>query len=150
MAPATPSPLNLPEEARAGMSGPNVSEVVIAALKQVLTFKPVSREDAEQLVSDAVRASPAARAAWPRLTSLEDISVAVGQINVPTLVISGTKDKVDPVETLKRELLPRLSSVILQVLSDVGHLSPLEAPKEVAQQLDSFAKGLQLKHLASR
>jgi pimeloyl-ACP methyl ester carboxylesterase len=146
VAPAPPSPLNLPEETRVNMSGPNVSEVVTAALKQVLTFKPISREDAELLVSDAVRASPAARTAWPRQTSLEDITSAVGLINVPTLVISGDKDKVDPVETLKRELLPRISGAVLQVLPDVGHLSPLEAPKEIALHLDSFAKELQSKH----
>jgi pimeloyl-ACP methyl ester carboxylesterase len=146
VAPAPPSPLNLPEETRVNMSGPNVSEVVTAALKQVLTFKPLSREDAELLVSDAVRASPAARTAWPRQTSLEDITRAVGQINVPTLVISGDKDKVDPVETLKRELLPRISGAFLQVLPDVGHLSPLEAPREIALHLDSFAKELQSKH----
>jgi len=78
-------------------------------------------------------------------TSLEDITSAVGQINVPTLVISGDKDKVDPVETLKRELLPRISGAVLQVLPDVGHLSPLEAPKEIAHHLDSFAKELQSK-----
>lgn len=146
VAPAPPSPLNLPEETRVDMSGPNVSEVVTAALKQVLTFKPIGREDAELLVSDAVRASPAARTAWPRQTSLEDITSAVGQINVPTLVISGDKDKVDPVETLKRELLPRISGAALQMLPDVGHLSPLEAPKEIALHLDSFAKELQSKH----
>jgi len=146
VAPAPPSPLNLPEETRVNMSGPNVSEVVTAALKQVLTFKPISREDAELLVSDAVRASPVARTAWPRQTSLEDITSTVGQINVPTLVISGDKDKVDPVETLKRELLPRISGAVLQVLPDVGHLSPLEAPKEIAHHLDSFAKELQSKH----
>src|SRR6202453_4965218 len=146
VAPAPPSPLNLPEETRVNMSGPNVSEVVTAALKQVLTYKPISREDAELLVSDAVRASPAARTAWARQTSLEDITSAVGQINVPTLVIAGDKDKVDPVDTLKRELLPRISDAVLQVLPDVGHLSPLEAPKAIAHHLDSFAKDLQSKH----
>ena len=146
VAPAPPSPLNLPEETRVNMSGPNVSEVVTAALKQVLTFKPISAEDAELLVSDAVRAWPTARTAWPRQTSLEDITSAVGQINVPTLVISGDKDKVDPVETLKRELLPRISGAVFQVLPDVGHLSPLEAPKEIALHLDSFAKELKSKH----
>ncbi len=68
---------------------------------------------------------------------------------MPTLVISGDKDKVDPVETLKRELLPRISGAVLQVLPDVGHLSPLEAPKKIAHHLDSFAKELQSKHQSS-
>ena len=50
------------------------------------------------------------------------------------------------IETLKRELLPRISGAVLQVLPDVGHLSPLEAPKEIAHHFDSFAKELQSKH----
>jgi pimeloyl-ACP methyl ester carboxylesterase len=146
VAPAPPSPLNLPEETRVNMGGPNVAEVVTTAIKHVLTFKPISREDAESLVADAVRASPVARTAWPRQTSLEDITSAVGHINAPTLVISGDQDKVDTVEALKRELLPRIPGAVLQVLPGVGHLSPLEAPQEIARQLDSFAKELQSKH----
>jgi pimeloyl-ACP methyl ester carboxylesterase len=147
VAPAPPSPLNLPEETRIMMGGPNIGEVVTAAIKQVLTFNPITREDAELLVSDAVRASSAARTAWPRQTSLEDITSQVARINVPTLVISGDQDKVDTVETLKRELLPRIPGAVLRVLPDVGHLSPLEAPNEIAAHLDNFAKKLRFKDL---
>jgi len=128
------------------MSGPNVREFVTMAVEKMLTSKPISHEDVELLVADAIRGSPAARAAWGRQTSLEDITEAVGHIDTPTLVISGEHDKIDPVETLKRELLPRIPGAVLQVLPDVGHLSLLEAPKEIARHLDTFAKGLQSKH----
>jgi pimeloyl-ACP methyl ester carboxylesterase len=146
VAPAPPSPLHVPEELQVKMESPNVHvvrEVVTMAVKQILTHKPLSREDAEQMVSDAIRGSVAARIAWGRQTSLEDITDVVGHIDKPVLVISGEHDKIDPIENLKRELLPRIPGAVLQVLPDVGHLSPLEAPKEVARYLETFARNIQ-------
>ena len=98
------------------------------------------------MISDASRGSVAARTAWGSQTSLEDITGAAGHIDKPTLVISGELDRIDTIETLRRELLPRIPGAVLQVLPDVGHLSLLEAPKEIARHLDTFAKGLQSKH----
>jgi pimeloyl-ACP methyl ester carboxylesterase len=143
VAPAPPSPLNIPEEIRAAMAGPNVREFVTKAVGQMLTHQPLSREDSELLISDALRGSPAARAAWGRETSLENIAEAVSRIDIPTLVISGEYDKIDRIEDLRRELLPRIPGAVLQVISDVGHLSLLEAPKEIAHHLDAFAQGFQ-------
>jgi pimeloyl-ACP methyl ester carboxylesterase len=148
VAPAPPSPFKVPEELLAPMAGPNVREFVIKAVEQMLTHIPLSREDSEMLISDALRGSPAARAAWGRQTSLENITDAVTRIDTPTLVISGEYDKIDRVEDLKRELLPRIPGAVLQVLPDVGHLSLLEAPKEIARHLDAFAQDLQSKHEA--
>ena len=143
VAPAPPSPLNIPEEISTAMAGPNVREFVTKAVEQMLTHKSLSREDSELLIADALRGSPAARAAWGRETSLENITEAVGRIDVPTLVISGEYDRIDRVEDLKRELLPRIPGAVLEVLPDVGHLSLLEAPKEIAHRLDTFAHEFQ-------
>jgi len=117
------------------------------ALEQMLTYNPLSREDAELMISDAIRGSADARAAWGRQTSLEDITDAVSHIDAPTLVISGDHDKIQPIETLRRELLPRISGAVMQVLPNVGHLSPLEAPEEIARRLDCFAQGASVQAL---
>jgi pimeloyl-ACP methyl ester carboxylesterase len=146
VAPAPPSPFIVPEELRVQMGGPNVREFVTMAAEKILTYRPISREDVELLVSDAIRGSVAGRTAWGRETSLEDITDAVGHINAPTLVISGEHDKIDTVENLKRELLPRIPGAVLQVIPDVGHLSLLEAPQEIARHIDTFAKDLQSRH----
>ena len=130
------------------LEGPNVREFVTMALGQMLTYKPLIREDAELMISDAIRGSADARAAWSRETSLEDITDAVRHIDAPTLVISGDHDKIQPIETLRRELLPRVSGAVMQVLPNVGHLSPLEAPEEIAQRLDSFAQGASVQALS--
>jgi pimeloyl-ACP methyl ester carboxylesterase len=146
VAPAPPSPFNVPENLRAMMGGPKVREFVTMALEQMLAHKPISREDAEMMISDASRGSVAARTAWGSQTSLEDITGAVGHIDKPTLVISGEHDKIDTIETLRRELLPRIPGAVLQVLPEVGHLSPIEAPSEIARHLDIFAQDIESRH----
>jgi pimeloyl-ACP methyl ester carboxylesterase len=61
-----------------------------------------------------------------------DISDIVGNINVPTTVIVGDADKVETEPLLRREFVPRISGTEFIVLPGVGHLSPLEAPSELA------------------
>lgn len=58
-------------------------------------------------------------------------------------MISGKYDKIDRVEDLKRELLLGIPGAVLEVLPDVGHLSLLEAPNEIAHRLDTFAQDFQ-------
>jgi hypothetical protein len=51
VAPAPPSPFIVPEELRVQMGGPNVREFVTMAAEKILTYRPISREDVELLVS---------------------------------------------------------------------------------------------------
>jgi pimeloyl-ACP methyl ester carboxylesterase len=63
-------------------------------------------------------------------------------IGVPAIVISGAHDRVDPPDVLRRTLLPRLPQATLHVLPGVGHLLPLEAPREVAALVGGFARSV--------
>lgn len=75
----------------------------------------------------------------------EDISAATASIDAPTIVISGELDQVDSVATLEAELLPRLPHAAMHVLPGVGHLSPLEAPFDVAQLIAQFVAAIEAK-----
>ncbi len=57
---------------------------------------------------------------------------------MPTLLIAGELDQVDPVETLRAELLARIHHAVMSVLPETGHLSPLESPREVAALISEF------------
>ena len=57
LASAPPSPFTVPEQLRVMMSGPNVREFVTMAVEKMLTSKPISHEDVELLVADAIRGS---------------------------------------------------------------------------------------------
>ncbi|UPG92575.1 alpha/beta fold hydrolase [Luteibacter aegosomatissinici] len=133
VAPATPTPLALPAEVLAGFASVYDSrESIEGALENMLVAQPLPERLHEQVVADSLGGAPAAKAAWPLSISQEDISEAIAHINVPTLVLSGSDDKVDPTDTLKANLLPLLPHAELKVLPGHGHLLPLEAPAEVA------------------
>ncbi|MES2073166.1 MAG: alpha/beta hydrolase [Pseudomonadota bacterium] len=143
VAPATPTPLALPPEARASMQSAYLSrESVGMALDHMLTAKPLAAAQREQVIADSLRGAPQARDAWPTSTSLEDISNLVGAIEVPVAVVAGELDRVDTVPVLKAELLSRVSQAKLHVLPGTGHLSPLESPVEVAAAIVEFIQSL--------
>ncbi len=68
----------------------------------------------------------------------EDIRSEVGRIDVPTLVLSGDKDQIDPTARLREELIPRIPGSRLHVVPEVGHLPMLEAPDDVARAIEGF------------
>ena len=143
VAPSPPSPMIMPAQARELMAGAYASrEAVEASIDTVLTAKPLSAEDREQVIEDSLRGAPQAKAAWPRSTSLEDIAAQVGDIAVPTLVIVGAVDRVDPPIRLRAELLPRIPQAVMHVLPGTGHLSMLESPDAVARLIADFANNL--------
>jgi pimeloyl-ACP methyl ester carboxylesterase len=140
VAPSPPSPMSMPTEAREMMAGAYASrETVEATIDNVLTAKQLTTEDREQVINDSLRGAPAAKVAWPRAASIEDITANVGLIDVPTIVIAGELDRIDTPETLKRELLSRVLQATLHVVPGTGHLAMLESPEDVTRLIDSFA-----------
>ncbi len=143
VAPSSPSPLHLPLDVCQGMVSAYASrESIIATVEQVLAAKPLAPEDLEAVVFDSLRGASTAKAAWTLAASQEDIKHTVSAIAVPTLVISGEEDLVDPTSILKQELLPRIPQATLHILAGVGHLSPLEAPHEIASLIRTFVAPL--------
>lgn len=146
VAPSPPSPLLLSEEQRSTVAGAYQSrESVEFVIDNVLTGKPLDAAAREQVIEDSLKGAPQAKAAWPEIAMLDDITAAAESIDVPTVVISGELDQVDRIETLQAELLPRIPHAAMRVLPGVGHLSPLEAPTEVAQIIASFVAAVENK-----
>lgn len=75
------------------------------------------------------------------ILSRKDSRGDLKNISVPTLVIGGENDKVTPVEKA-REMAEKIPNARLVVYEGCGHLSPLECPDEVNQELKE--------HLTSR
>jgi pimeloyl-ACP methyl ester carboxylesterase len=144
VAPSPPSPMLLTDEQRATLSGAYQSrESVEFVIDHVLTAKPLDAACREQVVEDSLKGAPQAKAAWPNVAMREDITAAVTSIDVPTIVISGELDQVDRVATLQTELLPRIPHAAMHILPGTGHLSPLEAPNEVARIIGTFAAAIE-------
>ncbi|NKJ49828.1 alpha/beta hydrolase [Burkholderia sp. SG-MS1] len=144
VAPSPPSPTPLSDEQRATLTGAYQSrESVEFVIDHVLTAKPLDAACREQVIEDSLKAAPQAKAAWPNVAMREDITAAVASIDVPTIVISGALDQVDRVATLEAELLPRIPHAAMHVLPGVGHLSPLEAPAELARVIATFIAAIE-------
>ncbi|WP_321926619.1 alpha/beta fold hydrolase [Paraburkholderia guartelaensis] len=144
VAPSPPSPMILSDEQRATMTGAYQSrESVEFVIDHVLTAKSLDAARREQVIEDSLKAAPQAKAAWPNVAMREDITGAVASIDVPTIVISGELDQVDRVATLQAEVLPHIPHAAMHILRGTGHLSPLEAPADLARIIARFVGAIE-------
>ena len=125
-------PIAAPKEQRDAMLESYQSSAGVESALSILTSRQLSPELRRQVIDDTLSGVPAAKAAWTQAGMMLDISAVVGDINVPTTVIVGDADKVETEFLLRRELASRISGTEFIVLPGVGHLSPLEAPSELA------------------
>jgi 3-oxoadipate enol-lactonase len=143
VAPSPPTPTVPQQEQREALLHAYDSTDSIAYVRDhILTALPLTEEQRAQVIEDSLRGAHQARRAWPTEMMPEDIRSDVSLINVPTLVLSGERDQVDPPERLRQELLPHIAGAELQVLPNAGHLSMLEAPKAVAHAIEQFVATL--------
>ena len=143
VAPSPPSPTVLPKEQReALLHAYDTHESVAHVRDHILTAAPLTDTQKERVIEDSLRGAPAAKQAWPTQAMLEDIRSDAHRINVPTLVLSGERDQVDPTSRLREEVLPCISGSQLQVLPHTGHLPMLEAPEAVARAIRQFVAKL--------
>lgn len=143
VAPSPPTPMLLSDAERATLAGAyQTRESVEFVIDNVLTAKPLDVAQRGQVIENSLKGAPQAKAGWPNLALPEDISSEVTAIVTPTIVISGELDRVDRIETLQAELLPRIPHASLHILPETGHLSPLESPVEVASIIGRFADAL--------
>ncbi|MEU8951934.1 alpha/beta hydrolase [Streptomyces sp. NPDC048489] len=137
--PATPGPVGItPEWQEAVKHVYDSVGAVEQAIDGLLTNRPLSDELRRQICEDSTRPGEEVRWAWPLHGAVEDISAGLDAIEVPALVLAGSHDKVSPPETLREHLLPKISEADFVELEDIGHLSPLEAPHDVAAHISEF------------
>lgn len=135
IAPAPAHPVVTPQDQRLLAEAYADAEAAIGALDHVLTHRPLPEALREQVIADSLAGTRAAHEAWALDSIARDISATVGRIEVPVLVLAGEHDRVDPPEVLREHLLPHLPTATLRIIPDTGHLSPLENPRALADQL---------------
>ncbi len=119
----------------------NGTEPVAAAMLPNLFAEPTTpaRQAAIEETRQAVlRTSPEGIAAASLGMSVRpDVTADLPSINVPTLLIVGEDDRISTVEEM-RGIADAIPSAELSVISDAGHMSPLENPSAVNAAIRSF------------
>jgi pimeloyl-ACP methyl ester carboxylesterase len=140
VAPSPPGPTVLSDEQREALLHAYDSRESVAYVRDsILTALPLTDVQKQRVMEDSLRGAPAAKRAWPTQAMLEDIRSDARLINVPTLVLSGEHDQVDPTSRLRDEVLPCIAGSQLQVLPGTGHLPMLEAPDVISGAIRGFA-----------
>ena len=93
VAPSPPVPMAISEEQRKQMiEAYGTRQGVGGLIQHVLTALSIPQKLHEMIIEDTLRGPPQAKRTWPEVGMIEDISPAVGNINVPTLVLRGGND----------------------------------------------------------
>jgi pimeloyl-ACP methyl ester carboxylesterase len=134
-APAEPPPAITPQFQQQLAHAYDSAETVTHAVDHVLTAIPLEASLRAAVIEDSLSGVAEARTEWPLHGIAEDITAAARRISVDTTVIASSRDVVEPVDVLRRHLLPFIPGARLDVLEGPGHLIPLEAPEELAGRL---------------
>jgi pimeloyl-ACP methyl ester carboxylesterase len=138
IAPAPPRPTVDADAARRRSHAYDSRESISDALERVLTYRPLAAGLREQVITDSLAGNPDALLAWPLEGMTQNITDHAGLIKVPVQVLAGRYDLVDPPGSLEANLLPVIPGARMTVLDGTGHLSPLEVPDQIANEIDQF------------
>lgn len=158
IAPAPSGSFALPEDMREQqIHAYDNRESALFVVENVLLGKADNVTEATRIgvASDAVSGSPGARAAWPKYGMGEDYENSVvnsikgyksshGAFKV--LIIVGELDRVEAPANVENRIAVVLrnagADVQTRLLSSIGHLIPLEAPRSMVSALSSFVERL--------
>ncbi|QNP63753.1 alpha/beta fold hydrolase [Streptomyces genisteinicus] len=138
---------------RAGPARTRLTRLVLGARAPLGPVTPVSRRilrygtmgpgSAPERVDECsriVHACPrAARVAWSQVLGELDLDEGVRALDVPTVVVAGTVDRLTPLVHAKRLALDLPHCRELVELEGVGHMTPVEAPELVTAKIRELA-----------
>ncbi len=140
VAPATPTPSLMPEEAKQQqLHAYDNRETVLQTINFLSSHTP-SPETVDQIVEDSLSGAPGAKLAWPNDGMVEDISAAAAQIQVPTILIAAELDNLDSIEQHRREVIARIPGATLEIIPGSGHLLPIDEPVRTAEVIRHFVE----------
>ncbi len=101
----------------------------------------VPPEALERIVDDALIAQREAWFGWYDNGRKADFSARVGDVALPVVVVAGQRDPLVPPARLRRDVAGAIRGSIFVEVRGAGHNLPIEAPREIAGVIESFAAG---------
>ncbi|MFE7775695.1 alpha/beta fold hydrolase [Streptomyces sp. NPDC057445] len=107
--------------------------------KRILRYATMGPGSAPEKVAECARivhaCRRATRVAWAHVLAGLDLEAGVGELTVPTAVISGTADRLTPIVHARALAAGLPECVGLVELAGMGHMTPVEAPDAVTAQI---------------
>lgn len=100
-----------------------------------LQQQPELAQELRQVMMNTPRATIAA--ALRGMAERPDMTAALGQMNVPTLIVCGEQDAITPAAEM-REVAAAIPHAQYVEIAGAGHMSPLESPAEVNGAIEQF------------
>ncbi len=132
IAPSPPTPEPIADEQRARLLASRGSREAAERTAAELTVRALLAASLDRFVEDQLRSSPRAWSAWLERGSRVDISARMPRISVPVCVLVGEEDPAIPPDLLEQEVSGGIDGARLELVPEVGHLIPLDAPGAVA------------------
>ena len=142
VAPAPPTPMQVPEEVRAGMLASYQSREGVLQALGVLAGSPLPHALHEQVIGDTLRGEAGAKRAWPGRGMAQDVSAGLEGVTLPVDVLIGGHDQIEREAVLRPALSRLLPQATFAIVPEVGHLLPLEAPEAIALACERMLSAL--------
>lgn len=136
VAPAPPTPMQIPPAVRAGMLASYQSRDGVLEALQVLGGSALDDTRREQIIRDTLSGDAEAKRYWPDRGVTVDVTAVLTGLEVPVEIVLAEHDQVERAATLKPILAEHLSGATLTTIPGIGHLVPLEAPGEIASSCE--------------
>ncbi|WP_327324161.1 alpha/beta hydrolase [Streptomyces sp. NBC_01210] len=111
--------------------------------KRILKYGTMGPGSAPERVAECARivhACPrATRVAWAHVLAELDLDAGVRELRAPTVVVSGTADRLTPIVHARRLAAALPECVELVELAGMGHMTPVEAPEVVTAKIRELA-----------
>ncbi|UHC19466.1 alpha/beta hydrolase [Methylobacterium currus] len=144
VAPAPPTPMQVPPAVRAGMLASYQSRGGVLEALQVLSGSALDDACREQVIRDTLSGDAGAKRYWPDHGMTVDITAALTGLEVPVEIVLAEHDQVERGAILKPIFAEHLPSATITTISGIGHLVPLEAPGEIASSCERMIDRVRL------
>lgn len=140
VAPSPPGPQPMSEQDRQTQASYQGTRKEAEAFVDGSCSAPLPEQVREVAIADAQSASLAAWHAWPLSGSREEWRDRIGRIDLPALLVLGSKDGNVPGVDVQQEMMQtHLPQGRLAVIEGAGHLMPMQTPQELAACIVAFA-----------
>jgi 3-oxoadipate enol-lactonase len=132
VAPAPPTPMQVPPEVRAGMLASYQSREGVTEALTVLAGPGLDDKQRAQVIEDTLRGDVDAKRSWTDEGMSLDVTGSLVGVELPVEIVLGDSDQVERESVLRPIFASCLPGAVTTTASGAGHLIPLEAPQAIA------------------